>query len=389
PVYDESLKVILRPASDITVVMPAFTIPISPLAGLGKVAADGPFGSYWRKPDSDPIQPQPLGKGKCGFVLLSVQDNGDGSFTISKQVVNRKTGPCPWSISFYWDDFGVNSGLNNLIGAPQSGTVAMGDPPADVSTTWTPPGPGKYCVFAKTTIQGKTFVEYFNGLTVKNQPPPPPMPPPPPPPPPPSGWPPLPPGKFWDVPIPLHRDTVACPDSIPIELVALQLQGSPWYFVPPRDTAYVKCAGSDTAYLSVYVPDSAAGVDSSVFTVIAKNPGPGGLEIGSATITVRPDIAVSVGRDYTLPRTAVLYQNYPNPFNPTTTIRFDLPKLAAVTLTVYNSLGSEVASLLHGVWMEAGSHVVHFDASGQSNGVYFYRLSVGEFQDVKAMILLK
>lgn len=65
---------------------------------------------------------------------------------------------------------------------------------------------------------------------------------------------------------------------------------------------------------------------------------------------------------------------YPNPFNPVTNIQFSLPVQSVVTLKVYNMLGQEVASLLNGVTMSAGTQTLPFDASALPSGVYFYRL---------------
>lgn len=75
-----------------------------------------------------------------------------------------------------------------------------------------------------------------------------------------------------------------------------------------------------------------------------------------------------------LPMGYALYQNFPNPFNPATTIRFDLPTPARVTLIVYNILGQEVRRLIDGRILEDGTNEVVFDASNLPSGVYFYRL---------------
>jgi hypothetical protein len=75
-----------------------------------------------------------------------------------------------------------------------------------------------------------------------------------------------------------------------------------------------------------------------------------------------------------MPMEYALEQNYPNPFNPTTTIEFTLPAPSVVTLSVYNALGQEAASLVHNEMMDEGVQEVEFDASALASGVYFYRL---------------
>ncbi len=68
-----------------------------------------------------------------------------------------------------------------------------------------------------------------------------------------------------------------------------------------------------------------------------------------------------------------MMQNYPNPFNPSTTIRYGLPSRSHVSLTVFNTLGQQVALLQDG-GQEAGYHEVRFEGNGLSSGVYFYRI---------------
>lgn len=84
-----------------------------------------------------------------------------------------------------------------------------------------------------------------------------------------------------------------------------------------------------------------------------------------------------------------LSQNYPNPFNPTTNIAFKIGNASNVSLTVYNVLGQKVASLLNNRKMSAGSHMVGFDASNLSSGIYFYRLEAGSFVQQRSMTLIK
>ena len=89
-----------------------------------------------------------------------------------------------------------------------------------------------------------------------------------------------------------------------------------------------------------------------------------------------------------LPTAYELKQNYPNPFNPSTDITFTLTKQEEVSLVVYNIIGQEVARLVSGQ-MSAGSHIVKFNASKLTSGVYLYRLKAGNFVAVKKMLLLK
>ncbi len=96
-----------------------------------------------------------------------------------------------------------------------------------------------------------------------------------------------------------------------------------------------------------------------------------------------------------MPTEIRLRQNYPNPFNPVTTIGYDLPAKAQVTLKVYDLLGREVAVLVDGV-QEPGYKSATFDAGGLASGVYFYRLQTstlsgqaGDFVATKRLLLLR
>lgn len=83
-----------------------------------------------------------------------------------------------------------------------------------------------------------------------------------------------------------------------------------------------------------------------------------------------------------------LKQNYPNPFNPITSIAFNLPKAGEITLTVYNMLGQQVATLVQGK-MNAGTQTVQFDASNLASGMYIYRLQTANFVETRKMMLIK
>ncbi len=109
-------------------------------------------------------------------------------------------------------------------------------------------------------------------------------------------------------------------------------------------------------------------------------------DYGNTGYTTVATSVKQIGTD--VPQEFMLSQNYPNPFNPSTTISFAIPNQANVKLSVYNSIGEEVALLLNEN-ISAGSHQVSFDASNLSSGLYFYKISSNNFVDVKKMILLK
>jgi M6 family metalloprotease-like protein len=83
-----------------------------------------------------------------------------------------------------------------------------------------------------------------------------------------------------------------------------------------------------------------------------------------------------------------LQQNYPNPFNPSTSIRYALPHNAFVSLIVFNTIGQQVATLVHGD-QEFGYHEVKFDGSKLASGVYFYKIQAGTYVDTKKLLLLR
>jgi hypothetical protein len=104
--------------------------------------------------------------------------------------------------------------------------------------------------------------------------------------------------------------------------------------------------------------------------------------------TIDVDVTTSVNEIEGLPTAYVLRQNYPNPFNPSTTIKFGIPREEFVTLKVYNMLGQEVKTLVNDV-RQIGTYEVTFDAADLPSGVYFYKLSAGNYLNTKKMLLLK
>jgi hypothetical protein len=94
-----------------------------------------------------------------------------------------------------------------------------------------------------------------------------------------------------------------------------------------------------------------------------------------------------------IPLEYALHENYPNPFNPTTTLRFDLPEVSNLTLTIYNMLGQKVKTFKMQS-KPAGYHSITWDATNDLNqqvgaGVYLYQLQTKDFVKTRKMVLLK
>ena len=94
-----------------------------------------------------------------------------------------------------------------------------------------------------------------------------------------------------------------------------------------------------------------------------------------------------------IPSAFSLEQNYPNPFNPTTKIRFAIPsnvkgQTSNVKITIYDALGREITSLVN-EQLVPGTYEADWNASNYPSGVYFYKLTAGDFVETKKMLLTK
>jgi len=97
---------------------------------------------------------------------------------------------------------------------------------------------------------------------------------------------------------------------------------------------------------------------------------------------------IVTGIEENIPLTTELYQNYPNPFNPATEIKFSLAESSKVNLSVYNTNGQLVKTLVDGK-TEKGYHSINFDASELNSGMYLYKLDVNGNAQTRKMIMLK
>jgi hypothetical protein len=109
----------------------------------------------------------------------------------------------------------------------------------------------------------------------------------------------------------------------------------------------------------------------------------------SATFT---NSTLAVDADF-IPNDFALHQNYPNPFNPVTTINYDLPEQAHVSIMIYDIMGRKIRHLVNGI-QEPGFKTTIWDASNNlgepvSAGMYLYRIQTDRFSKTMKMVLLK
>ena len=131
----------------------------------------------------------------------------------------------------------------------------------------------------------------------------------------------------------------------------------------------------------------------SILTVIVTGGVTPGPSISAETWVYSDTLKITGLKDLenNLPSGFSLYQNYPNPFNPSTTIQFSIPKESFVKLEVFNALGEKISTLVSEI-LSAGIYTYEFNVFERkklSSGIYFYRLTAGEFMDTKKFLLLK
>jgi hypothetical protein len=119
----------------------------------------------------------------------------------------------------------------------------------------------------------------------------------------------------------------------------------------------------------------------------------------SITISEMPDSARVVDFIYldpngigdpniSLPADFTLLQNYPNPFNAQTTIAYGLSKEARATVEIFDLLGRKIETLLD-KQQQPGYYQIIWNAGDHPSGVYFYRITAGNFVETRRMILMK
>ena len=176
-------------------------------------------------------------------------------------------------------------------------------------------------------------------------------------------------------------------------------------------------SGSENDYLAVFVGDEVRGINSGLFNpqteqyefhvMVFSNEEMDAISFryyhyatstlygfettSSFTVNMMNHILLSDSYDWnagSLPNAFELGAAYPNPFNPETTINYDIPYDAYVVIKAFDVRGKEVAELVNGMIKE-GIHEVVWDASKLSSGMYFVRMTAGDFKAVRKIIFIK
>ena len=116
-------------------------------------------------------------------------------------------------------------------------------------------------------------------------------------------------------------------------------------------------------------------------------------DIDTAQIVIDDQVGLSGQGKGNIPVEFSLSQNYPNPFNPATTIKYGLPENSFVNLSIFDASGHLITNLVSEE-QSAGWHTIQWNGQnsiGQriSTGVYFYRIEVDKFVDVRKMVFMK
>jgi hypothetical protein len=121
--------------------------------------------------------------------------------------------------------------------------------------------------------------------------------------------------------------------------------------------------------------------------VFLTGPSAGGVSIDYATVKLTQLIGITPISNE-IPERFQLEQNYPNPFNPATHFQFRVRNFGFVQLKIYDILGNEIETIVSGE-LKPGTYKADWDGSKYSSGVYFYKLSAGDYTETKKMMLTK
>ncbi len=164
------------------------------------------------------------------------------------------------------------------------------------------------------------------------------------------------------------------------------------------------CAGSNgmmyrTTSSGIYWDSTVTGTDQTLYSLQMLNNNTGWAVGGFGTILKTtngggPGFPIGIEHvSEVIPQNYSLHQNYPNPFNPTTKIKFDIKAVGRsektkIELSVFNILGRQVAELVNAE-LAPGTYEAEFDGATFPSGIYYYRLSTGDYSETRKMVFLK
>ena len=171
-----------------------------------------------------------------------------------------------------------------------------------------------------------------------------------------------------------------------IDNVQVRTLGTPYTWLQPEIAAGSIAAGEQT---DVNLTFSGAGLTPGDYeTTLKLVNNASETPVIEVPVTLTVNLSVSNEDENGIPTEIALEQNFPNPFNPTTNITFRLNNTSEVSLTVFNTLGQQVATIAQGRFA-AGSHTVPFNAQNLASGVYVYQLQAGNTVLNRKLTLIK
>ncbi len=210
------------------------------------------------------------------------------------------------------------------------------------------------------------------------------------------------PGKYLSLYFP-HPDWRVYPDRYATDFRPAFDEGEIWELAIatnlPSAAVEIKCEGLETVpeEFAVYMLDEQLLVSQDlrknpVYTVAAHSRTPKNslrLVVGKPEFFEHEHLPLNQ-----IPAAYELSQNFPNPFNPATAMRLGLPAAGNVTLKIHDTLGREIRTLLRNAAKSPGFHIAVWDGKDESglavaSGVYFYRLTVNGFSQIRKMILVQ
>lgn len=147
-------------------------------------------------------------------------------------------------------------------------------------------------------------------------------------------------------------------------------------------------ADSNFSFMTVNIGNDIDGDGKREVFICNRYPGVGTTDPAVIILEAKA-VAAGVERvDGIVPQQYTLDQNYPNPFNPETVVNFTIPTAGRVTLTIHNSIGEELATLVNSD-LDPGVYSATFSGKNIPSGTYFYTLRAGSFTQTRKMLLLK